>query len=74
MSVSPWVLAFVGLAVLNFVSVFAAVATMKWLDSRKKRQFAEMVINELGERISTEVNFQDIVSRFDQERKDGKDE
>lgn len=74
MSVGLWVLAFVGLAVLNFISVFMAVATMKWLDSRKKRQFAEMVITELGERISTEVNFQDIVSRFEQGEKNGKDE
>ena len=73
MTTATWALGFIGLAITNFLSVFVAVGTMKWLDSRKKRKFAEMVITELGERISTEVNFQDIVSRFEQdEKKDDK--
>lgn len=71
MTTTLWVLGALGLAIVNFLSVFIAVGTMRWLDNRKKRKFAEMVITELGERISTEVSFQDIVSRF--EKKDGED-
>ncbi len=60
------VLGFIALFVTNFVSVFIAVGTMKWLDDRRKRKIAEMLMEEIGEQISTEINFRDIVRRFEQ--------
>lgn len=60
------------IAITNFVSVFLAVGTMRYLDYRRKRKVAEFLMNEIGEKISTEMNFQDIVNRLrEQEEREG---
>jgi hypothetical protein len=49
------------LAVSNFVSIFIAVSILRYLDYRKKRKVAEIIIDQLEKKISTEIDFQNIV-------------
>jgi hypothetical protein len=49
------------LAVSNFASVFIAVTILRYLDYRKKKKVAELIIDQLEKKISTEINFQNIV-------------
>jgi hypothetical protein len=49
------------LAVSNFASVFIAVSVMRYLDYRKKKQVAEIIITQLEKKISTEIDFENIV-------------
>jgi membrane protein insertase Oxa1/YidC/SpoIIIJ len=60
------------IAVTNFVSVFAAALTLRYLDMRRKRKVAEFLMNEFAEKISTEMDFQEIIKRMKmQEERDG---
>lgn len=49
------------LAVSNFVSIFIAVSLLRYLDYRKKKKVAEIIIDQLEKKISTEIDFQNIV-------------
>jgi hypothetical protein len=49
------------LAVTNFVSVFTAVSVLRYLDYRKKKKVAEIIIDQLEKKISTEIDFENIV-------------
>jgi hypothetical protein len=66
MELSLWAVvagyAIVGL--VTYVSVLLAVATVRWKEARKKRMFAEMIMNNLGERFAMDMTFQDIVKNF----------
>lgn len=53
------------LVVANFVSVFVAIWIFRWTDYRKKKKFVEGFLNQMEEKISTEMNFQDLVKRFE---------
>jgi uncharacterized membrane protein len=59
------------LAVLNFMSVLGAVALLRWVDIRRKQKFVDGFLNQMEEKISTEIKFGDLVKRFeeDEERK-----
>lgn len=48
----------------NFMSIFLAIRLMHAIDQRRKRKVAEFFIKELGEKISTEMDFQKIVEQF----------
>jgi hypothetical protein len=55
----------------NFMSIFLAIRLMHEIDQRRKRRVAEFVIKELGEKISTEMDFQKIVEQLqEQERRE----
>lgn len=55
-----------GLLVLaNFISVLAAIWIFRWTDYRKKKKFVEGLLDQMEEKISTEINFQDLVKRFE---------
>jgi hypothetical protein len=49
------------LAVSNFVSIFIAVSVLRYLDYRKKKKVAEIIIDQLEKKISNEISFQNIV-------------
>lgn len=53
------------LAVANFVSVLFAIWLFRWIDYRRKRKFVDGLLDQMQEKISTEMNFQDLVKRFD---------
>ena len=52
------------LAVLNFLSVFGAMATLRWMDHRQKKAIADIFMRELGEKLQTEQSFQNIVQNM----------
>jgi hypothetical protein len=49
------------LAVSNFASVLIAVSVIRYLDYRRKKKVAELIIDQLEKKISTEIDFQNIV-------------
>lgn len=55
------------LAVLNFASVFVAIAVLRGIDRRQKKKAIEAFIDHVEEKISTEMNFQDLVKRFEED-------
>lgn len=55
------------LAVLNFASVFTALSLLKWMDTRRKRKFVESFLNQMEDKISTEIKFGDLVKRFQED-------
>jgi hypothetical protein len=58
------------LALLNFASVFAAVWIFKIIENQRRLKAIESFIDHVEEKISTEMNFQDLVKRFEEgERK-----
>lgn len=59
------------LAVLNYISVFTALATLRWADARKKRIIANALIEQVGEKIQNEADFQNIINNM---RISGEDE
>lgn len=52
------------LSILNFISVFGAMATLRWIDQRQKLAMANIFMREVGEKLQTEVNFQDIIKNM----------
>lgn len=54
------------LALVNFVSVLAAVGVIRGIDNRRKRKVVESFVDLVQEKISTEMNFQDLVKRFEE--------
>lgn len=52
------------LAALNFLSVFGAMATLRWMDHRQKKAIADIFMRELGEKLQTEQSFQNIVQNM----------
>jgi hypothetical protein len=55
----------------NFMSIFLAIRLMHEIDQRRKRRVADFVMKELGEKISTEMDFQKIVEQLqEQERRE----
>jgi len=54
------------LALLNFASVFAAVWIFKIVENHRRRKAIESFIDHVEEKISTEMNFQDLVKRFEE--------
>ena len=55
------------LAVLNFLSVLGAVSLLKWMDMRRKRKFVSEFLNQMEDKISTEIKFGDLVKRFQED-------
>jgi hypothetical protein len=55
------------LAVLNFMSVLGAVAFLRWVDIRRKQKFVDGFLNQMEEKISTEIKFGDLVKRFEED-------
>jgi hypothetical protein len=53
------------LAVTNFISVLVAIWIFRWTDYRKKKKFVEGFLNQMEEKISTEMSFIDLVKRFE---------
>jgi hypothetical protein len=68
------VIAVAVLALINFASVFAGLATLRWMDRRQKLAVANIFMRELGEKLETEANFQDIVRNIMKEEKGKEDE
>jgi hypothetical protein len=60
------------LAILNFISVFGALATLRWVDRKQKKAIANIFMQELGEKIQTETNFQTIINNMEVKPKDEK--
>lgn len=58
------------LVVLNFFSVLGAVTLLKWIDTQRKRKFVEGLLNQMEEKISTEIKFGDLVKRFEEDGKE----
>lgn len=52
------------IALLNFLSVFSALATLRWVDSRKKRAIANIFMEQVGEKLQTEADFQNIINNM----------
>jgi len=52
------------LAVLNYISVFTALATLRWADARKKRIIANALIEQVGEKLQNEADFQNIINNM----------
>lgn len=55
------------LAVLNFLSVFVAIATLRAIDRREKKKMVEKILDHMEEKISTEIDFQNLVKRFEED-------
>jgi hypothetical protein len=55
------------LVVANFVSVLFAIWIFRWVDYRKKKKFIDGFLDQMQEKISTEMNFQDLVKRLEDE-------
>ena len=55
------------LAVLNFMSVLGAVALLRWIDLQRKRKFVDQFLNQMEDKISTEIKFGDLVKRFEED-------
>lgn len=53
-----------GLAIANYLSVFSALATLRWADSRKKKLLANAFIEQVGEKLQTEADFQNIINNI----------
>lgn len=51
------------LAGLNFSSVFLALLILKAMESRKRRQVAKTIMEELGEKIQLDQNFSEIIKK-----------
>lgn len=51
------------LAALNFVSVFFAVASMAFMDRRRKRKIGNMIMEDLGRKAETDANFAQIIRK-----------
>lgn len=70
-----WTLAIAMLIIVvsNFMSVFAGLATLRWMDRRQKMAIANIFMRELGEKLETEASFQDIVKNLLKEEREGKD-
>ncbi len=52
------------LVILNFLSVFVALATLRWKDARDKRAIANIFIKEVGAKLQTEADFQNIINNL----------
>lgn len=52
------------LAVLNYLSVFAALSTLRWKDARDKKKIANIFMQQVGEKIQTEHDFQNIINNL----------
>lgn len=52
------------LAVLNYISVFSALATLRWVDARKKRIIANILMEQVGEKLQNEADFQNIINNM----------
>jgi len=57
------------LVVANFVSVLFAIWVFRWVEYRKKKKFIDGFLDQMQEKISTEMNFQDLVKRLEDEDK-----
>ena len=71
-SISELAIAVAVLAVANYLSVFAALATLRWKDARDKRAVANVFIQQVGEKLQNEADFQNIINNLRIE--DDKDE
>lgn len=59
----------------NFMSIYLAIRLMHMVDQKRKQKVAEFFIKELGEKISTEMDFQRIVKQFQEnERREGRED
>lgn len=58
------VISVIVLSILNFISVFGAMATLRWIDQRQKLAMANIFMREVGEKLQTEANFQDIIKNM----------
>ena len=52
------------LAVLNYLSVFTALATLRWADARKKKIIASILMEQVGEKLQNEADFQNIINNM----------
>jgi hypothetical protein len=52
------------IAVLNYISVFSALATLRWKDARDKRKIANVFIQEVGAKLQNEADFQNIINNL----------
>jgi hypothetical protein len=52
------------IAILNFLSVYAAIGLLRWKDHRHKKAIADIFMREVGEKLQTEANFQDIIQNM----------
>lgn len=58
------VLTITGLAIANYLSVFSALATLRWADARKKKLLANAFMEQVGEKLQTETDFQKIINNI----------
>lgn len=61
------------LGFINGVSIFATLGFFRWLDMQRKRKIAELMISEIEDKISNELNFNEIVKEFYQKDKEDED-
>jgi hypothetical protein len=59
------------LTVLNYLSVFSALATLRWADARRKRIIANLLMEQVGERFQNEADFQNIINNMKIKDEDG---
>jgi transcriptional regulator CtsR len=57
------------LVVANFASVLVGYAVIRNYEMRKKRKFVNAFLDDMEQKISTEIKFGDIVKQFDEEDK-----
>lgn len=75
-TVGEIVIATLVLVVLNYLSVFVALATLRWKDAKEKKALANLFMQEVGQKLQTEANFQDIIKNLkiqDDEERDTRD-
>lgn len=68
------VISVIVLSILNFISVFGAMATLRWIDQRQKLAMANIFMREVGEKLQTEANFQDIIKNMQIKKEKEEDE
>lgn len=52
------------LAIFNYLSVFSALATLRWADARKKRIITNILMEQVGEKLQNEADFQTIINNM----------
>lgn len=55
------IIAAIVVAILNFASVFGALGFLRWRDRKEKEAIANVFMREVGEKLQTEADFQNII-------------
>ena len=68
---TQWLVLVGVVAITNFVSLAVIFAGTSYLSDRRKRKVFDPILEKLEESIMDEINFMDLVRRYEQDDEDG---